>query len=116
MLDGLLLCWLLTCCKTYHVDPAFALAVARLESGTKTQEYRLGRLGKSKYYGPFGIHRDFLKKWPIDNPYINIQVGVKALRGTDKRRVLRRYNTASNRTYERAVLAKMRELKRRNGR
>lgn len=114
-MSAALLCWLLLCCQTYGVEPAFALAVARVESGTAAQEYRVGRLGTSPYYGPMGIHQCFLKRWPIDQPEENIKRGVRALRGSNtaagKLRVLRRYNQSSNRTYERAVLAHYRRLK-----
>ena len=102
--------WLWCCCQSYGVEPEFALAVAHVESGTRTQEYRVGRLGHSRYYGPMGIDRDFLRKWRIDDPYENIRRGVPALRGRDKLPVLRRYNRESNRAYERAVMAKYQEL------
>ena len=110
-----LLLWLHICCGAYGVDPVFAEAVMRVESGTKTQAVRLGRLGKSPYYGPFGIHRDFLKKWPIDDPLVNVLVGVKALRGRDKLKVLRRYNSQAEQAYFRAVFAWERKLKGRHG-
>jgi hypothetical protein len=87
--------------------------VARIESGTRTEYLRCGPLGRTgKYYGPFGIHRDFLKRWKVDNPYINVQVGVKALKGQDKRRVLRRYNDSFDEAYYRAVMAVYRQIKR----
>ena len=109
MLDTLLLCWLLACCQTYGVEPEFALAVARVESGTKTQEYRVGRLGRSNFYGPMGVHRCFLK---TGSPFEVIELGVKALRGKDKAGVLRRYNPKLDRAYERAVMATYRQFKR----
>ena len=61
-------------------------------------------MGKGTYYGPMGIHRDFLKKWNIADPMTNILVGVRALRG-DQARVLRRYNASCNRAYVKAVFA-----------
>ena len=109
MLDTLLMCFLLACCHTYGVEPEFALAVARVESGTKTQEYRIGRLGRSNFYGPMGVHRCFLK---TGSPYEVIELGVRALRGKDKARVLRRYNPKLNRAYERAVMALYRQNQR----
>ena len=109
MLDTLLLCWLLACCQTYGVEPEFALAVARVESGTKTQEYRVGRLGRSNFYGPMGVHRCFLK---TGSPFEVIELGVKALQGKDKAKVLRRYNPKLDRAYERAVMALYRQNRR----
>lgn len=111
---AILLAWMQACCTVYGVEPEFALAVARIESGTKTAWLRCGPLGKAgKYYGPFGIHRDFRKKWPIDNPYVNVAVGVRALQGRDQRRVLQRYNAEFNEAYFRAVRAVYRQTKRR---
>jgi len=97
--------WLKAVAITYGIQPEFALAVARIESGTKTQEYRIGPMGKGTYYGPLGIHKDFLKKWPINNPYMNILIGVKALQGKDQVRVLRRYNKTCDQAYLKAVFA-----------
>lgn len=90
------------------VDPEFARQVARVESGLPRtgQEVRLGRLGRSKYFGPMGIHESFRRRWDIANPVINIWVGVRALRGEDKLRVLRRYNPRASREYLRAVLGR----------
>lgn len=86
------------------VEPAFALAVARVESGTASQQFRCGPIGKKgRFYGPFGIHRDYRQRWAIDRPEVNVQVGVRALRGQDKRAVLRRYNKSFNKEYWRAV-------------
>lgn len=118
MLTGLalaaLLAWFQTCGAMYGVEPEFAWAVARVESGVSGgPEIRFGPLGRrGKYYGPMGINRCFLGRWPIDDPYVNVEVGVKALRGTDKRRVLRRYNRAFNEAYYRAVMAVYRQAKR----
>ena len=101
MLDALLLtCWLNAACQTYGVEPEFATAVMRLESGTKTQEYRLGVIGRErKLSGPFGLHIAYVReKFGADatNPYVNVLVGVRALRntGTDAKKIarLKRYN------------------------
>jgi hypothetical protein len=111
---ALLLAWLQACALTYGVEPEFAWAVARVESGVPGgAEIRCGPLGRSgKYYGPMGINRCFKAKWPIDNAFVNVEVGVKALRGADKRRVLQRYNAAFNEAYFRAVMAVYRQAKR----
>jgi hypothetical protein len=111
---ALLLAWLQACALTYGVEPEFAFAVARVESGLPgAAVIRCGPLGRSgKYYGPFGIHRDFRRRWPIDDPFVNVAVGVKALRGTDKRRVLQRYNAAFNEAYYRAVMRIYRQAQR----
>lgn len=115
MLTPALLLWLHICCAAYGVEPSFALAVAQMESGCPGLEIRLGALGKKGVYaGPFGLHRAYCREHfgvdPID-PIVNIQIGVRALRGPDKLRILRRYNQESNRAYERAVMAKYRRLK-----
>jgi len=109
---ALLACFIRTCALHYGVEPEFAQAVAIVESRPAGggMEMRVGRLGKSRYFGPFGIHQDFLKKWDIANPYVNVEVGVKALRGADKRRVLRRYNASFNELYYREVCRVQRRL------
>ena len=111
---ALLLAWFQACALTYGVEPEFAWAVARVESGAPGgAEIRCGPLGRSgKYYGPMGINRCFKAKWPIDNAFVNVEVGVKALRGADKRRVLQRYNAAFDEAYFRAVMAIYRQAKR----
>jgi hypothetical protein len=111
---ALLMAWLQACALTYGVEPEFAYAVARVESGVPGgAAIRCGPLGRAgKYYGPFGIHRDFRKRWPIDDPFVNVAVGVKALRGPDKLRVLKRYNASFNQAYYRAVMAIYRQAQR----
>lgn len=108
---ALLVAWIRTYALLYGVEPEFALAVAHVESGVPGQEFRVGPLGRGKYYGPFGIHRDFLKKWPIDQPEENIRRGVLALKGGDQRRVLKRYNRTFNECYFRAVQAAKRRYR-----
>ena len=112
MLAPELLLWMQICCGMYAVEPEFALAVAKVESGCKQQEFRVGRLGRSKFYGPMGIAGCYLKKWPIDNPWENVRVGVRALQGADKLRVLRRYNTTCTPQYVAAVMQNYRRFKR----
>ena len=114
MLTPALLLWLHTCCAAYGVEPAFALAVAQVESGCPGQEIRLGPLGKKGVYaGPFGLHRAYCREHfgvdPVD-PEVNIAIGVRALRGPDKRSILRRYNTEWNRAYEQAVMTRYQSL------
>ena len=105
-----------TLCWGYKVEPNFALAVAHVESGDKHHEFRMGRLGHSPYYGPFGIHRDFLKRWRIDDPEINCLVGVRALRNTQtleaKKRRLKKYNTEFSEEYWKSVVAAYKKYKR----
>jgi len=111
---ALLVAWLRACALTYSVDPEFAQAVAIVESRPAGggMEMRFGPLGRSgKYYGPMGVNRCFLGKWPINNPFVNVQVGVMALRGADKRRVLRRYNASFTEAYYQEILRVERRLK-----
>jgi hypothetical protein len=75
------------------VDPYFALAVAETESSNSWQRYRFGKMGRT-FYGPYGIRDIFIKKWDISNPYINTEVGIRALgRYKDQKRALKKYNT-----------------------
>jgi hypothetical protein len=53
-----------------------------------------------------GIHKDFKKKWDIENPVCNIVIGVMALRGRNKRKILKRYNPKADAAYFRAVLGR----------
>ena len=121
MLDAILLtCWLNAACQTYGVEPEFATAVMRLESGTRTAKTRLGRLGRTAYAGPFGLHIAYVReKFGVDatNPYVNVLVGVRALRGTRtdaaKIKRLKNYNkTWWKDNYIPDVLATYRQLKR----
>lgn len=114
---ALLLAWMTTCCRENQVEPEFAHAVMRVESGNKHHQIRWGRLGHSKYAGPFGLHIAYVReKFGVDatDPWVNVAVGVRALRNTrteaQKLRVLRRYNTESNRAYEHAVMKTYRKL------
>ena len=111
----LLLLWLVTCCHHFNVEPAFVQAVFQVESGCPGQEYRLGRLGHSPFAGPAGLHIAYVReKFGADacDPWDNVLIGVRALQGRDKLRVLHRYNTECSREYVKAVMAKMRELER----
>lgn len=100
--------WLQACAATHGVEPEFALAVATVES-----RLQCGPLGsKGTYYGPMGIHKCFRAKWDIANPFVNIAVGVKALKGRDQRRVLQRYNASFNEAYFRAVQSCRRQYQR----
>ena len=115
--SALLIAWIRTCAAHYGVDPEFAQAVAIVESRPAGggMEMRCGPLGRAgKYYGPMGINRCFKSKWPIDNPFVNVEVGVKALRGNDMRRVLKRYNASFTEAYFRTICKIQKQLKKEN--
>lgn len=103
--------YILYACQKYGVDPNFAKAVAHIESRKGQEEFRIGRLGHSRYFGPFGIEQSFLKRWPIDDYLTNIEIGCRALRGPQER-VLRRYNTSYSPDYAKAVRMAQREYQR----
>ena len=91
----------------YDVEPAFAIAVVHIESRSGDREFRVGKIGR-RHYGPMGIDRSFLSKWPIDRLETNIAVGVRALRGVGSSRVrqerrLKRYNASCTPGYLREV-------------
>ncbi len=91
------------CADKYGVDPYFALAVAETESGNKEVRFRFGKIGKA-YYGPFGIHKCFLSRWDIADPFINTEVGIRALaRYSDQRKTLKKYNIEFNEGYWRRI-------------
>lgn len=91
----------------YDLKPEYALAVANVESRKSNLEFRVGAIGR-RYYGPFGIHKDYLKRgWPIDTLPGNVEAGCRALKGiqtlpTLKRR-LRTYNAQFNEGYWEAI-------------
>jgi hypothetical protein len=92
------------CSGRYGVDPYFALAVAETESSTRGMKFRFGKMGKGTYYGPFGIHKCFLSRWNIADPFINTEVGIRALaRSKDQRKALKRYNAEFNEAYWRRI-------------
>jgi hypothetical protein len=94
-----LVSYIARCARAHGVDPGFAVAVATIES--RLQCGPLGRRGT--YLGPMGIHKTFRARWNIDNPWVNVEVGVKALRGRDQVKVLRRYNASFSPAYLKAV-------------
>lgn len=87
-------------------DENFVLAVAHIESRIGNKEFRTGLMGRT-YYGPFGVHKCFLSRWPINRLDENIRVGVSALRGGFKS--LRRYNASYNSAYAGAIKQAMRK-------
>ena len=114
---AILLVWMTTCCRENQVEPEFARAVMQVESGNKHHQIRWGRLGRSKYAGPFGLHIAYVReKFGVDatDPWVNVAVGVRALRNTQttaqKERRLRRYNTEFNPAYWRAVMRTYKKL------
>lgn len=96
--------WVETCSKKYGISPYLALALAEVESSKGNLKYRFGKISKT-YYGPYGIHRAFGKKpyyWDIENPYMNTEIGIRALAHHIKnqgslRKALRKYNTGDGR-------------------
>lgn len=111
--EAILIAWIETAAIKHGVSPAFATAVAQVESGNKNHRFRVGPIGKGTYYAPFGIHKSYLKKWRIDDPKVNIERGVMALRGKDKRKVLKRYNKSFNEGYYRTICRLEKQYQRR---
>ena len=106
MITPALFLWLNLCCAVYDVEPEFALSVFTIES-----RLEVGPLGRSgTYIGPAGIHKCFRAKYDIDDPKENIRVGVAALRGKDKFRVLHRYNPKATPAYVREVMRLRKQL------
>ena len=100
--------WIAICANHWDVDPEFAMAVAHIESRLPgRQEFRLGKIGHGTFYGPFGIHKCFKKRWPIDRWPVNVYYGCRALRGVQTeaqaRRRLKSYNAEFDRDYWLAV-------------
>ena len=88
----------------HGVDPYFAAAVGYIEcAGWKQGPVGRGPNGR-RYIGPMGINRCFADRWDIYDPLVNLDVGIRALRGANHRVVLRRYNAQCTRDYESAVL------------
>jgi hypothetical protein len=99
------LAWVALCAEKYGVDPYDCLGVAGAESSIGEAEFRFGKMGRGTYYGPFGIHKCFLKKWQIDDPFVNTEVGIRALaQYKDLRRSLKKYNTEFNEAYFKRVI------------
>jgi hypothetical protein len=97
--------WVETCSKKYGIDKHFALAVAECESSNSHVRFRFGKMGRGTFYGPYGIRNIFLKKWDIDNVFVNTEVGIRALSryGGDQKRALRHYNTSFNMAYYKRI-------------
>jgi len=104
------------CCQEYQVDKYFILALFRVESGLPGgPEIRFGRLGKSQYFGPGGVHKCFLKRWNLYNPYISTWVSIRALRGVGsdvkkQKARLKRYNAEFKPEYWKAIKQAERQI------
>lgn len=110
---AILVAWIHACAQVHGVDPAFAQAVAVVESRPKGggMEMRVGPIGKSgRFVGPMGIAKCFENDADIYNPYINILIGVCALRGPEKK-ALRRYNASFDTAYYHEVMRIKAKLK-----
>jgi hypothetical protein len=93
------------CAEKYGMDPYVCLGVAGAESSLGEVEFRFGKMGRSRYYGPMGINKCFLEKWNIADPYVNTEVGIRALaRYKDLRRSLKKYNAEFNEGYYKRVI------------
>lgn len=109
-LAPILLLWLQICCAAYGVEPEFALAVATLESRLQVD------LETPKYVGLFCLHKGYVREHfgltpqQAKEPLVNIAIGVRALRGRDKDKVLRRFNPEDRGPYRRKVLRYYRQL------
>lgn len=105
MITNMAICAMIEAAAILHgADPAFCKAVARIEPGTKSQQFRIGPASSGKFYAPFNIHKDYLKKWRIDILEVNVEVGVKALKGKNKRQVLKWFNPQFNEKYYTEVM------------
>lgn len=115
MIAPALMTWMILCCSAYGVEPEFALAVWKVESGNAQHEFRIGRLGRSKYWGPAGLNEQCFPKherWRVAEPREHIRIAVAALRGRDKMSILKRYNREITTAYTAAVMANYRRYKR----
>jgi hypothetical protein len=96
------------CGERYGVKPEVILAVAKIEGqDLKDGLIRLGPIGKGTYYGPMGIFRGFKVApyyWNIDDPFVNVEVGARALRGNLNRK-LRRYNEKFTKRYYNEIVS-----------
>ena len=115
--SALLIAWIKSCALVYSVDPSFAQAVAIVESrapGGGELEMRVGRLGRSKYWGPMGLNQDCFKdKKNVSDPFLNVYWGVKALARypADEIRSLKKYNSSYNNSYYKEIVRLKKKLK-----
>jgi soluble lytic murein transglycosylase-like protein len=63
----------------YKVDPYVCLALAKVESSNPRtgEEFRFGKTGM--YYMPYGVHQRYMDRWNVSDPYVNTEVGIRAL-------------------------------------
>ena len=110
----LLMTWMATCATHFNVPIEKVQAVAIVESRPahgKTLELRVGRLGRSKYWGPMGLNQNCFSKEDADcyrNPWLDIYYGTKAL---SRCKDLRKYNTECSPAYLKEVKRITRLLK-----
>ena len=108
-----LLLWLQLCAAAYDVEWEFAYAVIMHESGGRAD------LETAKYVGLFCLHKGYVREKfgltaaQAKDPVVNIAIGVRALQGRDKQKILRRFNPSPGQeAYRRGVLRYYRQLKR----
>jgi len=108
----ILFLWLQYCSAFYRVEPEFVKAVADIESGV-SQGFKTGAIDKrGKYIAPMGIYYKCAPGYNKHDPFVNIALGARALgRFKDKKRALKKYNTAYNDKYYKTIITKYKYYK-----
>ena len=79
----------------------------------------MGRLGKSKYWGPMGLNQDCFKdKENVSDTFLNVYWGIKALARypSDEIRSLKKYNSSYNNSYYKEIVRIKKQLQKNNNR
>ncbi len=108
--------WLVACGQTYGVEPELIKAVADVESDVRAG-FRISSGKRGNFVPPMGIYRgcEVCKREDVDNPFVNIEVGTKALArlgaGKNPKAALKKYNTKFTGAYYTAVMRQYRFYK-----
>ena len=125
IIKALLFIWMAACAQFYNLDPERFQALAIVESrpaGGPELAIRVGEMGDTGLWGPFGINEKcFSKKAAVKykNPYWNILTAAKTMRrlinkyGSWKA-ALHKYNANCNIAYIKEIERIKRKLERSN--
>lgn len=97
------------CAEEQHLDPNLCAALAAGESGIGGQEVRFEWVGYGKYYGPYNLCRDVVKRYGVTDWKSCTKVGIMLLAHKLEKygslwNALRHYNTDDKgRTFENYV-------------
>lgn len=93
--------------STGFVKPGFPVGVIQVESRLGSKKYRTGKHGR--FYLPGGIHKDFKKKWNLEDWRVCCDVAIESLykrmiaKNGNETAVLKKYNASYTYSYHNEI-------------